>query len=223
MKIVECLLNLIYPRRGTCVYCGSMLGCDRDDLCEECRAQLAADWVGVRGAERKSGLDGAAYAYRYHGPAGAMVRVLKYRGVRVLADEMSRDLTRAVKMMRLDGIDAVTCVPMHPKRLKKRGVNHAEVLARRVAAELGVEYRELLARTWNAPQQARLEQKERLKNLRGGFAATQSLTGCRILLVDDVRTTGSTAKYCAEALRAAGAEKVFLAAYALGERGKKHG
>lgn len=223
MKLGALLLEWLYPRRAACVSCGSMLGNDRDDLCEECRAKLAAQWVGVGIGARRFGVDGAAYAYRYHGPAGAMVRCLKYGGAWTLAEEMGRDLARAANLMRMEKIDAVTAVPMHRRRVLRRDRNHAEVLARVVAAELGLEYRELLGRTWNAPQQARLTKRERQQNLKGGFAALQELRGRRILLIDDVLTTGSTVKSCAVALRAAGAEKVFFAAYALAERGKEHG
>lgn len=223
MKISAFLIELLYPRRATCVSCGSMLGNDRDDLCEECRAKLAAQWVGVGIGARRFGVDGAAYAYRYHGVAGAMVRCLKYGGAWSLAEEMGRDLARAAQMLRMEKIDAVTAVPMHRRRVLRRDKNHAEVLARVVAAELGLEYKELLGRTWNAPQQARLTKRERLRNLKGGFAASQELKGRRILLIDDVLTTGSTVKSCAAALRAAGAEKVFFAAYALAEKGKGHG
>lgn len=223
MNLARLLLDLFYPRRATCVACGSMLGCDRDDLCEKCREKLAASWVGVGAARGKLKIDGAAYAYRYHGPAGALVRCLKYRGAWTLAEEMGGDLARAVVQMRPGRIDAVTSVPMHRRRLKTRGRNHAELLARAVAERTGAQYRELLVRTRNAPQQARLTHPKRLDNLRGGFAAAEDLAGQRVLLIDDVLTTGSTARYCAEALRAAGAEKVYFAAYALGERGKKHG
>ena len=223
MKIGNLLLNLLYPRRATCVGCGSMLGCDRDDLCEECREQLAQNWVGPRMPAPETGLDGAAYAYRYHGPAGAMVRMLKYSGVRVLVPIMSHDLTDAVKLLRLENLYAVTSVPMPKNRLRRRGLDHAALLAQGVAGSINVPYAHLLTRTRNAPQQARLSHEERIRNLRGAFAATENLTGKQVLLIDDVFTTGSTAKYCADALRAAGAERVWYAAFALGEKGKKHG
>ena len=73
------LLDLISPRRAVCMGCGSCLGCDRDDLCEDCRAQLARNWVGVRTMDKKRMLDGAAFAHSYAGPAGGMVRRLTQR------------------------------------------------------------------------------------------------------------------------------------------------
>ena len=147
-------------------------------------------------------------------------------GVGVLAERMSVELARAAKLLRIGDGALVTCVPMHPKRLRKRGVNHAELLARGVAGEMELEFGDALMRTRNAPQQARLSDAERLRNLKGGFAVRPEwrarVSGAIILLIDDVFTTGSTARNCAEALLEAGAAKVYFAAYALGG-GSKHG
>lgn len=222
----KALLNLIYPRRASCMGCGSMLGCDRDDLCEACRERLAHSWLGVRAVDRKLLLDGAAFAYRYAGPAGGMVRRLKYDGVDVLSGRMCAEIARAVRLLRVEDGCIVTCVPMHPKRMRARGRNHAEVLARGAAEVLDLKFEDVLMRTRNAPQQARLKGGERKSNLKGGFAVRPEwagrLAGAKVLLIDDVLTTGSTARYCAEALRSAGAARIYFAAYAQGGGGR-HG
>ena len=219
-------MNLLFPRRAVCMGCGSMLGCDRDDLCESCREELARRWVGVKAPPKGSGLDGAAYAHIYHGPAGGMVRNLKYRGAWLLAEEMGVEIARAAGFLHLKRIDFVTAVPMHPRRMRRRGKNHAELLARAAAKHMQLEYAPLLMRTRNDRQQARLDKQRRVKNLEGGFAAVPAwadrIPGAAVLLVDDVLTTGTTAARCAQALREAGAKKVYFAAYAHGER-KKHG
>lgn len=230
MKLIEkagsFLLDLILPRRARCMACGSMLGCDRNDICEDCREQLAKNWMGVRRPDPKLKLAGAAYAYRYAGPAGGLVRSLKYGGVRVLADEMGADLARAVELLQIGHVRMVTAVPMHPRRLRRRGMNHAALLAGKVAESIGMEYCELLMRTRNAPQQARLTHEKRMENLRGGFAlrpeCVELVRGQDVLLIDDVLTTGGTAAACAEALHAAGVRNVYFAAFSNGER-KQHG
>lgn len=225
-RVKTFLLDLLYPRRAVCMGCGSMIGCDRDDLCEACREKLAKQWVGVKHPERRLKLDGAAYAYYYHGPAGGMVRNLKYSGVQVLTEGMARDLARAIMGLQIEHAVLLTSVPMHPKRKRRRGLNHAEVLGRAVAERLELEYTEILMRSRNAPQQARLSHEERRKNLEGGFAVRPEcldlVRGAEILLIDDVFTTGATAAACADALKHAGADKVYFAAYAYGER-KQHG
>ena len=219
-------LNLFYPRRATCLGCGDMLGCDRDDLCEDCRVKLAKSWIGLKQPSGKSRIDTAAYAYGYHGPAGMLVRNLKYRGAWLLAEEMGRDIARAAMLMRIENICYVAAVPMHPKRLRQRGKNHAELLARVVAEELGLEYVDMLMRTRNARQQARLSAQARKENMCGAFAVREEyrelVNGAEVLIIDDVFTTGATAASCAKALKDAGVDKVYFAAYANGER-KKHG
>lgn len=224
--IREAILNLIYPRRATCMGCGDMIGLDRDDICDECRMKLAKGWIGLKPAPKNSRIDGAAYAYGYHGPAGRIVRNLKYRGAWLLAEEMGAEIARAAMLLRIENICYVTAVPMHPKRLRQRGKNHAQVLAEVVAELLGLEYVELLYRTRNARQQARLGPEERKKNLHGVFAVREEymelVKGAEVLIIDDVFTTGATAVNCAKALKDAGADRVYFAAYANGER-KKHG
>jgi glutamine phosphoribosylpyrophosphate amidotransferase len=90
---------------------------------------------------------------------------------------------------------------------------HAELLARDVAARLNLPYVDALERTRNTRQQARLDDHARRVNLRGAFQVSQSVAGRRIILVDDVCTTGSTARECAKALKSAGAERVYLLCY----------
>lgn len=225
-RLGKALLDLLYPRRAVCMGCGSLLGCDRDDLCEDCRTRLARNWIGVRTPDPALGLDGTAFAHSYPGPAGRMVRMLKYRGVWSLAGPMGADVARAAEMLRLKNVRFVTAVPMHPRRMRLRGRNHAEQIAREVAARLELPYAEVLMRTRNAPQQARLGGRTRRNNLKGGFALRpewrDAVRGADILLVDDVFTTGATAAGCAEPLRAAGARRVWFTAFALGER-SSHG
>lgn len=226
MKLLRAVLgtleDLLYPRRAVCMGCGDGFGCDRDDICEACRRELAKNWVGVRAPDRASGLAGTAFAHRYYGAASGLVRNFKYSYGWVLADGMGGDLARAAELLRVGEACIVTAVPMHPRRLRTRVKNHSELLARNVAARVHLEYADLLQRSRNARQQARLSREERLVNLKGGFvvpeAQREAVRGSTILLIDDVWTTGSTAIACTQALREAGAARVYFAAYAYGEK-----
>ena len=220
------LLDLLYPRRAVCMGCASPLGCDRDDLCEDCRTRLARNWVGVRTPDPKCMLDGAAFAHDYFGPAGGMVRRLKYHGVWVLAEQMGADVACAAEMLRLKDVRFVTAVPMHPRRLRRRGRNHAALIAREVAVRTGLPYAELPMRTRTAPQQARPGGRTRRDTRGGGVAVGPewkgAVAGAEVLLIDGVFTTGATAAGRAEPRRAAGVGRVWFAAYAVGER-SSHG
>ena len=105
--------------------------------------------------------------------------------------------------------DAVAWVPLSRRRLASRGYDQARALASAVAPRLGTMTVRVLRRVGDAGPQARRGGAERRLAMRGVFAATRPVSG-RILLVDDVLTTGATAAACAEALRAAGASDVAL-------------
>lgn len=212
------LLELIYPIRAECMGCGTRAGFERDWLCEDCRQALANRWVGAAPPPEGGLIDGAAYAYLYGGPAGGLVRNLKYRGVSRLAEPMGRQMLRAFDGLQPARIDCVVPVPMHIRRTRKRGVNQALLLAREMAGGLGLPLAEALVRTRNTRQQARLDAAERLHNLDGAFAVACDVKGKRVLLVDDVCTTGATANACAEALLAGGASAVLLVCFCLARK-----
>ena len=217
-RAAHALLELIYPRRAECMGCGSKAGSDREWLCEDCRQELANRWVGAAPPPEGGRIEGAAYAYRYGGPASGLVRNLKYRGVSRLAEPMGRQMVRALEGLQPAHIDCVTPVPMHVRRVRKRGVNQALLLAREVADGLQLPLEEALVRTRNTLQQARLDEAKRLHNLDGAFAVAGDVAGKRVLLVDDVCTTGATANACAEALLKEGASAVLLVCFCLAHK-----
>ena len=219
-RLAEALIALVYPRRAVCLGCDSRAGNQRDWLCEDCRQRLAASWIGPT-PKFKGAFDGAAFAYRYAGPAGGLVRALKYNGVRRVAEPMARDLARACESLQPIRADWVVPVPMHPRRLRRRGFNHAAILAKALADRMGLPMVEAVSRVIDTPQQAVLEENDRRRNMKGAFAASVDVEGRCILLVDDVYTTGATAMACAKALRKAGAKTLYLACYTAAKPQKK--
>lgn len=161
-------------------------------------------------------MDGAAAAYHYVGPAGNVVRNLKYHDVVTLARPMAARMFAALEQIQPVGAEMVVPVPMHPKRQKHRGYNQSELLAREIAVLLDVPCEIGLVRVRDTVQQARLDADERRKNLKDAFRAEPCVAGWRVLLVDDVYTTGETARECARALREGGAISVSFLAYAKG-------
>ena len=106
--------------------------------------------------------------------------------------------------------DALVPVPIHPERRKERGFNQSSEIACWLGAKVGVKVEEGLVRVKATPPQARLRRAERLRNLRGALALAPGFDprGRRLLLCDDVFTTGATADACARVLKQAGAEEV---------------
>ncbi len=204
-------LDWIYPRRAVCMGCGDASGFEADWICPECRKSMIRHSIG---AFPDAMLDGSAAAYDYRGPAGNVVRRFKYGGAYELCESMTDSMMRAYERIMPTGAEAVTAVPMHPSRQRKRGYNHAQLLGRCVSDRLHIPYEPLLLRTRNTVQQAKLQGASRYGSLVGVFEAQGRVEGRRILLVDDVYTTGETAHRCAEALREAGAQTVSFLSYA---------
>lgn len=189
--------------------------------CDRCGAGPGAHGCWPPDAPVSAGLS----AYRYRGVVASAVVAGKARGATAVWPALGEHLADAVRRADLAGPDVVTWVPTDPRRVRERSVDHAEVLARRVAAALGASAARLLTVAMRRPDQALLPEVQRRRVPDGAFRPARALRGGAILLVDDVVTTGGTAHAAAGALRRAGAGRVTLATLAragdhrLGRRG----
>jgi predicted amidophosphoribosyltransferase len=141
-------------------------------------------------------------AWEYDGAARDLVLALKLRALRAAAIPLATAMTALALRHGLRGTE-LTWVPARRGDVRRRGYDHAEVLAREVGRRLGLPARARLRRVAERPDQAALSARERRRNLRGVFAGRPCRGG--IVLVDDLVTTGATAAACTTALRAAGA------------------
>lgn len=142
----------------------------------------------------------------YAGTLRDLVHALKYDGRRSLAGPLGTLMCEAAGSL-LHGCDAAVPVPLHPRRRRERGFNQAADLAR----HLGLPVVSALARARHTDTQTTLPAGERHTNVTGAFRATRRarrLSGCRVVLVDDVRTTGATLEACAVVLKEAGVREV---------------
>jgi ComF family protein len=143
--------------------------------------------------------------------AGAIM-LLKYQEVTPLAKWFAAVLRKTFEGHREECVaDTIVPVPVHPLRLRERGYNHAELIARPLARSLGLPCRSyLLVRSRPRPDKLRLTLRERWRSVRGAYTIRNGLRvdNLRILLVDDVLTTGATLDACSRALRKAGAARV---------------
>ncbi|MBU3741365.1 MAG: ComF family protein [Candidatus Kapabacteria bacterium] len=156
----------------------------------------------------------ALVAIDQEGAALALVHALKYGGRSTLAAACGRVLG---EVMSDRGVtcDAVVPVPIHRARYRERGYNQAERIASGVATAMDIPLRDVLRRTRYTGTQTSLNAITRRSNVAGSIVATQRLSGQRILLVDDVLTTGSTLQACAIPLIEAGARHVTVATIAV--------
>ncbi|MEP7115150.1 MAG: phosphoribosyltransferase family protein [Ilumatobacteraceae bacterium] len=154
------------------------------------------------------GPPGIRAALPFEGVPRELIVALKFRHHRSAAGVLAAQMIRRLD---LDRVDVVTWAPTSARRVRRRGYDQAEAIARAIARQLGVPCRRLLYRTHGAPQTG----KSRSERLAGpGFRARRAKSGLVVLVVDDVVTTGATLRTAAEALLAAGVSRVELAAAA---------
>lgn len=161
-------------------------------------------------------LDWAAAAFEYGDGVRERVLALKFSSARRLGEDMGRDMLCAFNALPVRP-DALVPVPLHWRRYVSRGYNQAEVLSRALCeaadSALCVDTT-VLARRRSTHQNAKLGHEARLSNVTGAFAVKKDVRGKRLLLIDDVLTTGATASQCARALKAGGAAWVGILTYA---------
>ena len=208
--IREYLLDLFFPVRAQCLGCGDERGCDEPFLCDVCRRLLWPINAVVQHDDWQArGLNSACFAYRYARPVRGLIHAFKYRGVSMLAESMAADLFRLMVKRGIGPYDAIVPVPLYPARQRKRGYNQSALLAEALSRRCGIPVNtDAVRRIRNTRQQAKLSAEKRHSNTNGAFSAGSDVSGLRILLIDDVITTGSTMCACAEILRGAGARNV---------------
>ena len=156
----------------------------------------------------------ARSAFSYEPPVPGVVLHMKYGGVTKMGDWMASLMAEAIEGEGMPRPDALVPVPMHRRRVRERGYNQAAMLAKSLSACTGVPVVEALVRTRYTKQQARLGAAQRRRNLDNAFRVVSPVRGMRLMLVDDVLTTGTTASKCAVALTEAGAFDVTLITFA---------
>lgn len=194
-----------------------------DCMCVRCRTPflngrpLDSEGVCALCREGLTGYD-AAYSFgSYDGNLRLLIHVFKYQGVSTLAAPLGKLLARALPLDKR--FDAVVPMPMHWWRRWRRGFNQAEPLAAIVASRIGVPAIAPVPRLWGRRQSGlTLAARRRGAASTFGAAPKGSLEGKRLLLVDDVLTTGATAAACARALKRAGASHVSVLALARADR-----
>ena len=138
-----------------------------------------------------------------------MVHDLKYANIRALAPTLGGLLADYLGSLRFEA-DVISPVPLHSRRERSRGYNQSHLLAREVSRRTRIPMADdrLLRSMDTPPQVAMSGREERRQNIEGAFQCTRDAGGLRVLLIDDVVTTGSTMSACASALKDAGAKSV---------------
>jgi ComF family protein len=199
------ILEFFYPEQ--CALCASL---GQDAICPNCQSEMQKVAAPIYFPSH-SGLSTAHALFTYESRAAQAVRRLKYSRSLALAQPMAELIRSKWEEIGANDFDLVIPVPIHWSRWSARGFNQAELLCS-CLPEKKVKP-SLLSRTKRTKPQVSLSATERRKILADAFAPGGSLDGAKVLLVDDVITTGGTATACAAALRRAGASRVEALAF----------
>lgn len=210
MRIYHYLVQLLFPPK--CVLCGKLLKKEETDLRRTCRVEAPY----YRNTKRKPQfLDSFAAIWYYEGTARSSVLGYKFRGKRNYASAYGRLLAMELSRRELE-FDLLTWIPVSPLRKFRRGYDQVELLARAVGRELGLTPVPTLQKIRNnRPQSGIHGEAQRKANVLGVYRVRKvDVSGKRILLLDDILTTGATASEAARVLKTAGAAQVHVAALA---------
>ena len=217
-KLTETILNLVFPPK--CPFCGKVL--DAVGVCPPC--EKALPWIPEEQAVLSEGDLTCAAPLWYEGNVREALLRLKFRGGSALAEPLGELLAQCAAEQFGGEFDTVTWVPVSRKRLKRRGYDQSRLLAEAACRRWDTRPVRLLTKIQDNPAQSGLRNEAaRRVNVLGVYEAAEPdrIQGCRILLVDDICTTGATLAECARMLRDAGAADVMCVCAALARRPEK--
>jgi len=218
-QIPEILLDLLFPSK--CIGCGAegefiCSSCSEElprlesPYCESCGLPLEEEGACPKCCNRPLEIDGIRSLFLHENLARDAVHALKYNNLKSLAKPLAQLMAEYLESNPLPA-DILLAIPMHSKRMRKRGYNQAHLLAEELGRLMQLPVsRGTLIRTTDTPSQVSLGAEERRKNVAGAFhCKNQAFADKRMLLIDDVCTTGATLNACAITLKEAGAASVW--------------
>lgn len=219
------IINVLFPSK--CIFCGTLLGISKElDICETCFKKLPffdADAVETGGILHINGwIDGAICLFEYTGIVRESIARYKYRNKPGYYRTFAKMLSHKVqKVTNYCNFDIIISVPLHKNRERTRGYNQSYLISRFLSKELKIpEKSRLLVRTRDTGSQSLLGRQQRHANIKDAFAVYKpgKVKGKKILIVDDILTTGNTLNECSRVLKEAGAKSVTAAVIASGRK-----
>ena len=212
MSVKSLLLDLLFPPK--CAFCGAY---GVHGVCADCEKTLP--WCHTPLHER-TGIGTCVAPLRYEGAVRKSLLRFKFHGGRGNAEGYGKILAQCVAEHFGGAFDLVTYVPVSERRRRERGYDQTLLLTREMCRVWGVSPVTTLRKTRHTPAQSTLKTpEERKANVLGVYEAvdTEQITGARILLLDDILTTGATLRECVRVLRDAGAKSVLCATLAVSD------
>jgi len=206
----ECEMKVPYIEGARCYLCSKQLGDEREEYCYDCLERIR---------KKDNFFERCVVPLRYNTDMRRTMEKLKYSNKREYAEFFADCIIRTYgELIKGWEADALIPVPIHRRRMIKRGYNQASLIAEHLNRYFEIEFREdVLARIKNTVVQNKLNDKDRRKNVTGAFKILKNVVQCKkVILVDDIYTTGSTINSCARILKEAGASQVYAVCACIG-------
>lgn len=196
--------------RSLCAACHASLPWQRGPACTVCALPLSQAGPCGSCLRAPPAFDHSIAAWDYAWPLDRLIPALKYGSELILATALADGLARQLATRPADERpDALLAMPLHPQRLRERGFNQSQLLARRLARATGLPlHQDLVERIKLTPPQASLPREERRRTIRHAFRVCGEVRGLHLAVVDDVMTTGASLDELALTLKQAGARRV---------------
>ena len=195
----ECI-NLLSPiEKRFCILCGNPF--TKREVCKYCK-------------DYKLSLSRIRSLYKFEHPLPLLIHEFKYKNKRKLGEIFGKKMAVLVRSdPYLKNAELIIPVPLHPSKKRERGYNQSEIIALQISQDMGIRMLNILKRVKNTRTQTELSVQERRRNVEGAFVLLQefkeTIKGKKVLLVDDVITTGATLDACSEVLLKNGAQEVY--------------
>jgi ComF family protein len=206
--------DLLFP--PVCWLCDSLLPESSSVVCCSCFSQLECYLAESDEFDDPDFLFENLYIlFEFNAELRTLIHLFKYQGCSNLAGHFAREAERKLRQQDHPEYDFIIAVPLHQARLRERGYNQSALIAKQLADLTGIPAgNHILQRTRHTKTQTRFNRQERIKNMQGAFICSCKLNGKKILLIDDVITTGSTVNECSHALYQSGVSSVDVLALA---------
>jgi len=209
IKIFEKFLDVLFP--PVCGFCGIIC---MEHLCENCKKEIEAKSIcKVEKVENKY-FDEMAYMMRYDGKFRDKILLYKFEEEAYLYKTFAKIILNSKKICDiLKTYDIIVPVPIHKKRKQRRGYNQSELIAREVAKNIDeIKYKNVIKKTKNNQRQSSLDKQNRLENVKNAYEIANKEIICnkKIILFDDIYTTGATANECSKVLKQNGAKYILV-------------
>ncbi len=203
----QCKKDLPYVKPPFCLRCGKHIEAEDQEYCSDCKKRPKSFCQGFP-------------VFAYEGKIKDSVLMFKYKNKREFAQYYAGEIiTHYGNVLKTLGLDGVIPVPVHASRYRRRGYNQAELLASVLAKELSLPiYASELIRTENTHVQKELNDSERYANLKNAFKRRQDGVKLKkVLLVDDIYTSGATIEACTHVLKKTGVDQVYYTSICIGQ------